>query len=378
MSEAIFSGTRHWQQEQVFRSAEEYYQQLLEAINTARHSIVFNFYIFEFDNTGKRFCQALRDAAERGVDVKVVVDGIGSSQSCGELANYFANTRVAMRIFHPLPWLLESYRWSLRQGNVWNKFSHFFRRINRRDHRKLVIIDRSKLWTGSFNISDCHLPLSAGGEDWLDYGALVYGEDVEYLHEMFEQFWQQRKAPSNFGNLANFRVNFSSRIRRIRNLKLLRQIHQARQRIWICAAYFSPTGSVIKALQNAKRRGVDVRILTAGKSDVSFFPFLSETYFSDLLQARIVIAEYHQRILHAKAILIDDECIMGSSNLNHRSFYHDLEIDILLRQEVSIETIAAFLQQDMQQAETVSATGKRLWLGRGLLGWIPRLLRYWL
>ena len=378
MTEAVLAGTRQWQTEQVFRCPEQFYAQMLDDIHSARHSIIFNFYIFEYDSLGQRFCTALHEAAERGVNVRVVVDGIGSAWSAPQLARYFAETAVEFRIFHPLPWLVESYRWSFVQGNYWGRLSYLVRRINRRDHRKLVIIDNRKLWTGSFNISRVHLPATSGGDNWLDYGCRVTGEDVGYLSDMFTLFWEQRKPPTRWSNLANFRINFSARIRAIRNKKLLRQIHQARQRIWISAAYFAPTVSVIRALAQARSKGVDVRVLTAAKSDVPLFPALTASYFTDLLSSGIRIFSYDAAVLHAKIILIDDQCIMGSSNLNHRSFYHDLEVDIVLQLPDSLTAMQSFLASDMRAATEIKAEDTGYFSGRWLVGWLPRLLRYWM
>ena len=139
-------------------------------------------------------------------------------------------------------------------------------------------------------------------------------------------------------------------LKRRRNYNLiLRQLRGATRRIWLASPYFVPRLSLVRALCGAARRGVDVRIMVPKNADVFFMPWLASTYFLGLLNAGVKIYEYLPRFAHAKVQVIDDWATLGSTNLNHRSLHHDMEVDVIVtlpenRRRLEDELVRAFDQ----------------------------------
>jgi cardiolipin synthase len=126
-------------------------------------------------------------------------------------------------------------------------------------------------------------------------------------------------------------LNNTARKRRAVHRDLLRRLSRCRRRVWITSAYFVPPPLLLRALRHAARRNVDVRILVPGRSDIFFMPLAMAGFYKSLLKNGARIFEYGRSILHAKTMILDDSVIVGSTNLNHRSMIHDLEIDVSIQ-----------------------------------------------
>ena len=366
----------NWESENIYSSGQEYFEGLLSDINNAVTSIEFAVYIFSLDEIGQRMLAALLAGAKRKVKVRLMVDGFGSAVQAQTIAGQLTDVGAEVRIYHPLPWYWGNYRWSLSLGDGFQKFLYFIASMNRRDHRKFCVIDHQIAWCGSFNISQDHLKLEI---PWRDYGVRVTGDVSAALVESFNSIWFHHKSRNPRYRVSSlFRSNASLRLRRLSNRLLVERIRNARQRVWICSAYFAPSGAVIRAIKSARARKLDVRIIVAGRSDVTLFPFLSATYFTDLLKIGVEIYSYHSGVLHAKAMLVDEECLIGSTNLNHRSFLHDLELDVVLSSQDSVERLKLLLQQDMGNSLRLSLDNGSKWGRYILFGWILRIMRYWM
>ncbi|MEH6559326.1 MAG: phosphatidylserine/phosphatidylglycerophosphate/cardiolipin synthase family protein [Oceanicoccus sp.] len=364
-----------WESEQIVSNSQDYYERLLLDISRAVTSIDMAVYIFEIDNIGSRVKQSVEAAAARGVKIRLLIDGVGSAEAGESLATELSAVGADVRIYHPIPWYLGDYRWSLRPGGALEKLYHFVMVLNRRDHRKFCIIDNVIGWCGSFNICDVHL---LPDYPWRDYAVRVTGEPIRALLANFDSVWFQREQPLLSRDLRYCSGNASKRQRRFNNKALVERIDHAEHRLWICNAYFSPSGSVISAIKRAQGRGVDVRLVVADRSDVMLFPMLSATYYADLLKAGIAIFYYQIGMLHAKIMLIDQQCVVGSTNLNHRSFYHDLELDVVLSLSHLIEEAEQLIEEDIKNSR-ISRLSDLSVVSRGFgFGWLLRIIRYWL
>lgn len=368
----------HWKSEKVFDNADCYFDELLADITRAQRCIELETYIFNHDSLGRCVAQALINAHQRGVQVRVLVDGYGSRDSLTFLLHQLQLNNIQVRVYHPLPWYFRAHHWSLNQYSALEKISFLFARLNQRDHRKLCIIDQSIAWVGSFNISSAHLSTARGGNDWRDYGVRVSSPSVKRLAHNFDNLWFQRKYTPQAGFLKQYISNLSPVTRRLRQNFLISLIDQCQQRLWITNAYFAPSPRILKALKRACRRGVDVQLIVAEKSDVVFFPTLTATYYSDLLLFGVHVYAYHQRILHAKVMLVDDEAIIGSTNFNQRSFLHDLELDLVLNQADSIRQLERCFHQDASHSIAIDKDRLKHYQSSRWFGWLPRLFRYWL
>lgn len=366
---------RNWNKEVVFDNAKQHFDSMLIGIDEAIQSINLAVYIFELDEVGNEFLHRLQQAAQHGVLVRVLVDGVGSAHSVYDLGKKLSAVGAEFHIYHPLPWYWDSYRWSVNNGRWLEKFWHFVTLLNRRDHRKFMVVDGSSAWCGNFNLCADHLGQK---QPWRDYGTKVKGQAVSKLLNNFDNVWLNQKTDLSEEDHQQCCSNISLRMRWHRNRNLALRIRNAKQRVWICAAYFSPSRSIIRAIRAARSKNIDVRLIVAGHSDIRFFPLLTSTYYADLLKMGVSVYRYDQGILHAKALLVDQQCVLGSTNLNHRSFYHDLELDVVLSQPNSIKSFEQWLLGDMKGAHVVSMKDVSLLSRSFWLGWLPRLLRYWM
>ena len=371
-----------WTEETVFHSGDSFFDEVLAAIDVAKRSIEVEVFIFRADQLGTRVCESLAKASRRGVRVRLLVDGIGSWRLSPKAIEALESAGVECRIYHPLPWQSQSGGLSLNLA-----------RLNRRNHRKLWIIDHETVFVGSMNVSEVHSESVMGAQAWRDIGVRLKGPPIVWLRAAFEGLWQRnvrarhwRKllesaSRSGLGRLGRelVEINQSYASRRRKNQKFIKRLADATQRVWLVNPYFVPSLSMLKALRRAAKRNVDVRILVPARSDLFFMPYIARKYFGWLLRNRIRIFEYQPSMLHAKIALVDDWVRIGSSNLNQRSLLHDLEVNVILRHKASIQSIEARVQEDFRRSSEVSLIQwkKRGWIHRGL-ELLVALFRRWL
>ena len=203
----------------------------------------------------------------------------------------------------------------------------------------------------------------------------LQGEGVQSLQRGFEMQWLSRPARLQRGFLSRHLSNRSRRARRLKNRFVTSSVATARSRVWVVNAYFAPTARMRRALLRACRAGADVCLLLPERSDVRFFPGLSNHYYRELLRAGARIFLYRANVLHAKALLIDDFFILGSSNLNHRSTLHDLELDVVVDDAVTVANLEAVIAGDCATAEELEQEH----MPPTTLGsWFWYALRYWM
>lgn len=172
--------------------------------------------------------------------------------------------------------------------------------------------------------------------------------------------------------------NFTEFTRQRKNRLMAQRMASARRRVWIVNSYFSPTRQIVRALLTAAENGAEVRLIVPHKSDLDFFPLLTSTYYEELIRNNVRIFEYLPSILHGKMLMVDDFCLLGSTNLNHRSLLHDIEFDIVLEDGQSLRTAEDVFLRDQRKSREIMEEQLRLLGARRLLGWIPWLIRYWL
>ncbi|MCM2279724.1 MAG: phosphatidylserine/phosphatidylglycerophosphate/cardiolipin synthase family protein [Oligoflexia bacterium] len=357
-----------WREEIVFQDGDSYFADLLEGIAAARVSIDLESYIFQPDVLGTKVLDALAAAGARGVRVRLLVDGVGAPSFDERKVAMLQYRGIQARVYHPLPW-------------VWfrlSAFLHLLLRLNRRDHRKLCLIDSAIAWVGSMNISAEHLRSLKGEDAWRDTATRVQGPGIDELQRAFDRAWLRgagarrprgvertgraellaRWTPARLrrpgSQSAWIRLNASRSARRRYFRDLLRRVSGAKRRVWITNAYFAPDLLLMRALRVAAWGGADVRVLVPRKSDVFFMPWITEAFYQQLLNAGVRVYEYLPSFLHAKTMLIDDWATVGSSNLNHRSMLHDLEIDLVLGQPASLRSLAENFENDLARSREVS------------------------
>jgi cardiolipin synthase len=365
---------------QLFFTPQEYFSGLIDDIDRARRQIRMETYIFQLDETGRSVLAALDNAIARGVSLQLLVDGVGSYRDAGIIAERLRSTISEVRVFHPLPWDFSLYRRALYAERWYSRFFHLIASINHRDHRKLCLIDDQSAWLGSYNITSDHAnPGSLNADDyWHDTGLRATGSVVSSLVVNFNQVWQ-RKIDSKSSRSRRFLASATISQRRQSRLQLIKLLESAEQRICITNAYFNPSNPVLKMLKRKAGEGVSVQLIVPAHSDIVFFPLLSRSFYADLLQNDIRVFEYGRRVLHSKTMIIDDQLLVGSTNLNYRSLLHDLELDLLSADAGVVAQMEQRFDDDIRASTEITLRNwqQHPWLLR-LLGLLSRFLRYWL
>lgn len=358
-------------EEQIFFVGRDYFAMLISDIEKSCKSIELETYIFKLDQLGRSIIEVLTKAAKRGVIVRLLVDGAGTQSWNSQAVKILERTGTETRVYHPFPWRL--WQWSRYhiKAPTLLKLIYLFLKINRRNHRKTCIIDKKIAYIGSFNIHE---------NGWRETGIRLQHIDLSDLSQAFEAAWAhlpiQELVHQFFSHIRTnpvVRLNNTWHRRRILYKNLLRRIRNCKKRIWITNAYFIPDNFLLRRLIEAAKTEIDVRILLPRKSDIAFMPWASNAFYARLLKAGVRIFEYEKNILHAKTLIIDNWMTIGSSNMNHRSLLHDLEVDVNVRLPKSKRLLEKQFLLDLKNAKEVflAAWQKRPWyqhlIGRSLL-----------
>jgi cardiolipin synthase A/B len=339
--------------ETVFSDGSQYFTSLLSDLAAAVTSVDLETYIFNLDSVGLRVIDQLLAAGRRGVRVRLMLDGAGTSDWNSSATEQLRQANVQVRIFRPLPWNIRQWGESPPHLSWLARFQRLLAIMSRRNHRKICLIDGRLAWVGSFNISKDHLPKGEGGEGWRDTAVRLEGVNLDELQHAFDSAWfdDTVKISRRVFSVGHFRLNHIRR-RRLRR-DLLNHISRCQSRIWITNAYFMPDASFLRYLKKAARQGIDVRILLPGTSDIFFMPWASAVYYQNLLKSGVRIFEYTQSILHAKIMIIDDWITVGSSNLDYRSLFQNLEADVVLNLPSSKDTIRKQFLDDLSRSQEI-------------------------
>jgi cardiolipin synthase len=341
-----YSDERLWTSETILFTGREFGLALLSRVKRATHSIRIESYIFERDDFGTEVVEELKRAAARGVKVRVIVDAIGSPQWDGEFVEELARAGVRAQIFGTPRSLFFAFIRMVVRGH-WVTAYRIARKIQMRNHRKLAVFDEAEAIVGSANIGRRF-------DEWRETAVILRGPGVSRLRASFVRSWHfargERSVREPGERTPRIRTNFFGRERRVSNRRYLSDVTTSRVRIWITTAYFNPGPRLLHALLSARRRGVDVRILLPHRSDVSFFPWLSRAIFAGLVEQGLQVYEFEETMQHAKTSLFDRRALVGSTNLNHRSFIHDLELDVVLESEEATFTLERLFLADCSRS----------------------------
>lgn len=373
-------------QETIFLSNEAYFDALLADIAQAKNQIDMEVYIFQNDAIGKRVTQALIEAGQRGVRVRLLVDGIGSP-GWSNLLKLLNSAGVEARVFRPLPWKLWQWQQNLRHRSDWlSNMLYLFAKMNKRNHRKTCLIDTSIVYIGSTNIHDCHLNTPSKGQGWRDTSVRLVGAKTKNLQEAFAAVWNHPTIQKRLSNIferintnAIIRLNYSRHERRVLYKSLLQHLSRCKKRVWITNAYFVPDNRLLNKLADLAEKDIDVRILLPQKTDIFLLTWASKTFYDKLLKSGVRIFEYMPTMLHAKSLILDDWFIVGSSNLNQRSLLHDLDVDVNIRSETAKQALEQQFLVDISHSTEIHWLGwqKSSWLKK-FLGRLSLYIKYWM
>lgn len=346
----------------VFTEGDELYADMLRHVQAARRSVRLECYIFGNDGIGREFVEALAERAQAGVRVQLHLDAFGSfSFSISDGPGKLREAGVELRWFNPwrFPRLLA---------------------LNRRNHRKLLIVDDEHAWLGGFNLHEESSRRYHDVQCWRDTHVRMDGQLAREATEFFDRLWRgQRRWRAGVRPERTTYLVSNQNLRQVHRFRRLLKfrMRNARHRIWLTTPYFMPDHATQQAMAEAARRGIDVRLLTPFKTDQRVAQWAARAAYANLLDAGVRIYEYRPRILHAKTVVIDrDWCTIGTANLNYRSFFVNYELNLISESDALANTLADIFEQDLENSREVT---QRAWRRRGwswrvteLIGWLAR------
>ena len=326
---------------------------LLEAIAGARHHIHIQYYIFSDDETGRRLRDALTAKAREGVEVRILYDDVGCT---GVKKAFFEGMRADG---------IEAYSF------LHVKFPRFTSKVNYRNHRKIGVIDGRIGFIGGMNVADRYvLGIERGNgkrERWRDTHFRIEGSGVAGLQASFLSDWsattkQAVGGPAYFPAPERLTENVmqivpSGPLGKWRTLLQAVEyaVSRAAQRVWIETPYYLPSETLNAALQEAALAGIDVRLMLPERSDSRVVDLASHSYLDDMVQAGVKIAFYTPGFLHSKLLLIDDDlAVVGSANMDFRSFEHNFEVNAFVYDRAFNARLAAIYETDLGDCRRVT------------------------
>lgn len=332
----------------LLRDGAEAFPAMLESIARAEREVLLEMYWIGDDECGRRFREALMAAAQRGVVVRVIVDSVGSLALTPQFWEPLVAEGALVVWYHPIRALLSKLDLA---------------RVDRRDHRKILVVDSKEGFCGGINMSRHWLPLGDGGEAWRDDAIAVRGPVAADLRALFWETWRRasrRGRPAEMPRFPRQRTRPVSVIasgwsrRRAIRREYLKRIAHAKTYVDIANSYFVPDGAVRRALFRAARRGVRVRVLVPSRSDVLLVQLASEAMFELFLRRGIEVYAYPDTILHSKSAVVDDEFVtIGSYNFDERSFRKNLEANIVVEDAAFARHVRLWFEHDLAMAKRV-------------------------
>lgn len=322
--DSFTSGYTSHNRVQLIRGGGEYFNRAEELIDRAVHSIHFQTYIFEHDETGRRIADALVRAAFRNVRVYLLLDGYASADLDEELIQRMKEASIHFRWFQPIV-----------------KGKRYY--IGRRMHHKLLVVDGLHSLVGGVNVSNRYNDLP-GQPAWLDWAIHLEGEaSVELFNRCVEMWtkamwskigrtgifnWRSVLSPDE-EVFARIRINDWVRNKNQISRSYLEMFHRANEQITIMSSYFLPGRILRKHMHHAAKRGVTIRVILTGASDVGLSKAAERYLYPWLLDRNVEIYEYRKTVLHGKMAVYDRQWVtIGSYNVNNISAYASIELNV--------------------------------------------------
>jgi cardiolipin synthase len=328
---------------------EESFKEIFNAIRDAEKIICLEFYIYRNDETGKAISELLKKKATEGIQIYLLYDHFGSLGTPKGFWKDMKASGINIKASRPFKW------------------SRPFHYVHR-DHKKLIVIDNKKAFTGGLNIANEYsgLHLRLKGKAWRDTGIMVEGDIAKELFYIFRKTWylwggqkipdyeevEEPKASNRIPVIPIF-VSSAKQRRAMRGL-IYYSINHAKKDISLTTAYFTPSKRMVETLEDAVKRGVKVRLLVPGISDVPAASYAGRAFFERLLRAGVEIYAYNGEILHAKSYIFDD-CwsIIGSTNLDFQSLRYNDEGNIGILSNEFSHLLKNIFKKDLENSKKI-------------------------
>jgi cardiolipin synthase len=331
-------------------NGEEAYPSMIEAIKEAKHSVYLSTYIFETNQTGRLFIDALAQAKERGGDVRVIIDGVGQYYSFPTAGRLLKKRGVHITRFLPPRLIPPAIH------------------INLRNHRKILTVDGRIGFVGGMNIGDRHLAGNLSNPSRVvDMHFRLKGPVVTRIEDVFLEDWRfcagdshpERPATppnciSEDGALCRVIIDGPNEDFDKFAQILMGVVSSAKHRIWIMTPYFLPSRELIAAMRTASLRGVDVRIILPKKNNLPFVHWATRNLLWELLERKVRIYYQPPPFVHTKLLIMDDYYVhMGSANIDPRSLRLNFELTIEVYDKALAETLASHFEKTRERSTEV-------------------------
>lgn len=340
----------------ILTNGAQFYPAMRDAILQATGSINLEAYIFQPGEAADMLTDAMVARARDGVEVRIVLDWIGSSGMRGRTARRLRDAGCRVCFYQPITW-------------------HRLHRLNNRTHRELLIIDGRIAFTGGAGVADWWYKPEGRTPAWRDTMARIEGPIVSALQGVFAENWLEcggeiLTSPREWPDLepagaADAMLVKSSPSDRATSSRVVFQmlIEGAVSEIDISTPYFLPDRAMRRALVRAARRGVRVRVVVPGRrSDQRLVRLASRRMYGELLDGGVQMYEYRSAMTHVKALLVDDTwAVIGTTNVDNRSFEHNDEVNVAFREAAVAVRLRRDFESDLAASDEVTSAG---WQGR--------------
>ncbi len=358
---------------EIFYNGTDFLKHLLEDIKTARSYIYLESYIIEDDKVGRQVGQALKEAAKRGVETRLLYDDVG----CWRVPKHFfrdiAHGGVEVEAYMPV------------------HFPSLTHKINYRNHRKICVIDGQQGYIGGMNLAARYL----GSNDnvWRDIHLRLGGAAVRRLEQIFLTDWQfvtkgveykpKNEPPTTDSHptLPNTKNNAATANTRVPQVQIVTNdpttavpqlmmaytwaVMHARRYLYVQTPYFMPTEPFLHALKTAAMSGIDVRLMMPHKPDGKLLRRINDSYVAELLAAGVRVLLFEGGFLHSKCLVMDDDwCAVGSANMDFRSFLNNIEVSALIYDHNVSRSVRQQFERDQTQCREIEPSR---WAKRSLM-----------
>lgn len=339
----------HGNKVEIFTNGPQFYPAMIEAIRAATRSVNLECYIFQPGRVADEFIDALSDRARKGVNVTIVVDAIGSLRLWGR----------PVRRLRQAGCRIQSY-----QRPHWYRLA----RINNRTHRELLVVDGRIAFAGGAGIADWWMYPKGRRPPWRDTMARIEGPIVAALQGVSAENWLEccgeiLTGPEYFpdldaaGETTAFVVKSSPSDRATASRVAFQLLMEgADQHVHISTPYFLPDRAFRRALREIAARGVELTVIVPGRAtDQRWVRLASRRMWGQLLECGIRIFEYRRTMTHVKVLIVDGLwAVLGTTNIDNRSFEHNDEVNIALRDPVVARRLLEDYQRDLLDSEEIT------------------------
>ncbi len=325
----------------IYTDSVKAYQAFYSALNAAERSICISTYVLKNDLVTSQLFDLLIEKSRAGVNIRILIDSVGSyGLYLWQLPlRRLKKAGIEVSFFTPL------FSFSLLNP------------LNLRYHRKIYLIDDKVLFSGGMNLAQEYMGSNHRAKYWRDLLYRCEGSIVKYYIDIFEADWAFiKELPEREVSLSNSSHNDKCELQVIPSgpdvdsdallEAIIYAVHKASSRVWIVTPYFLPDELILKTLQIARHRGVDVKLITPKESNHLIADLVRSSYMRQLQEWGIEVALYEGPMLHAKAILFDDDAvILGSGNLDNRSLLLNYEVSTIAYSKAQIDQISTWMQE---------------------------------